>query len=208
MLFRSEGLDAPIASHAKAFANAGYMLWHANQAARYNILHDIMPPASGFWKNNPHADCIDYQIESDFAGLMSPAMPNTASSISVTGLNHYLAKQSGGSFAGTVTNQYGFLADSSLSSATNNYGFYSNIASGTGKYNFYANGTAYNYFAGNVGIGSSVNQTIGLRVAANLTGGASTSSVWVTPAIQTDVTSSARVISSYPSTVAGATYNQ
>ncbi|MEJ7830139.1 MAG: ADP-ribosylglycohydrolase family protein [Segetibacter sp.] len=30
----------------------------------------------------PHADCIDYQIESDFAGLMSPGMPNTASQIS------------------------------------------------------------------------------------------------------------------------------
>ena len=36
----------------------------------------------GSWKNNPHADCIDYQIESDFAGLMSPGMPNTASEIS------------------------------------------------------------------------------------------------------------------------------
>ncbi|MEY4628856.1 MAG: hypothetical protein RLZZ595_1182 [Bacteroidota bacterium] len=77
-----EGLDAPVSSHANAFANAGYALWHANQAARYNILNGIPAPASGFWKNNPHADCIDYQIEADFAGLMSPAMPNTASAIS------------------------------------------------------------------------------------------------------------------------------
>ena len=52
-----------------------------------------------------------------------------------------------------VTNQYGFNADSSLTGATNNYGFYGNIASGTGRYNFYANGTADNYFAGNIGIG-------------------------------------------------------
>ncbi|MEO7802058.1 MAG: ADP-ribosylglycohydrolase family protein, partial [Ginsengibacter sp.] len=57
-------------------------LWHANQAARYNILNGIKAPASGVWKNNPHADCIDYQIESDFAGLMSPGMPNAASAIS------------------------------------------------------------------------------------------------------------------------------
>ena len=77
-----EGLDAPIMSHAKAYANAGYPLWHANQAARYNILHGFSPPESGFWENNPHADCIDYQIECDFAGLMSPAMPNAASAIS------------------------------------------------------------------------------------------------------------------------------
>jgi len=58
------------------------MLWHANQAARYNILNGIGAPVSGHWKNNPHADCIDYQIESDFAGLMSPGMPNAASDIS------------------------------------------------------------------------------------------------------------------------------
>ncbi|MEN9364166.1 MAG: hypothetical protein RI903_1475 [Bacteroidota bacterium] len=81
-VFQKEGLQAPIESHAKAYANAGYALWHANQAGRYNILHGIMPPASGHWKNNPHADCIDYQIECDFAGLMSPGMPNVASKIS------------------------------------------------------------------------------------------------------------------------------
>lgn len=81
-VFEKYGLDAPVDSFANAFANAGYTLWHANQAGRYNILHGIKAPRSGEWKNNPHADCIDYQIESDFAGLMSPGMPNTASAIS------------------------------------------------------------------------------------------------------------------------------
>lgn len=76
------GLTAPADSFAIAFANKSYPLWHANQAAKYNILQGIMPPESGHWLNNPHADDIDYQIESDFAGLMSPAMPNTASDIS------------------------------------------------------------------------------------------------------------------------------
>jgi ADP-ribosylglycohydrolase len=81
-VFEKYGLDAPVDSFANAFAHAGYSLWHANQAARYNVLQGIKPPLSGYWKNNPHADCIDYQIESDFAGLMSPGMPNTASAIS------------------------------------------------------------------------------------------------------------------------------
>lgn len=81
-IFEKYGLNAPVDSFANAFAHAGYMLWHANQAARYNILNGIKAPHSGEWKNNPHADCIDYQIESDFAGLMSPGMPNTASAIS------------------------------------------------------------------------------------------------------------------------------
>src|SRR5207237_7742611 len=75
-------LNAAVDSFAYAFANAEYMLWHANQAARYNILNGIKAPQSGYWMNNPHADDIDYQIESDYAGLMSPAMPNTASEIS------------------------------------------------------------------------------------------------------------------------------
>ena len=81
-VFEKYGFNAPVDSFANAFAHASYMLWHANQAGRYNILNGIKPPASGHWMNNPHADCIDYQIESDFAGLMSPAMPNAASAIS------------------------------------------------------------------------------------------------------------------------------
>ena len=81
-VFERLGLDAPVDSFANAFAHAGYKLWHANQAARYNILHGIKPPASGNWINSPHADDIDYEIESDYAGLMSPGMPNAASAIS------------------------------------------------------------------------------------------------------------------------------
>jgi hypothetical protein len=75
------GLQAPVDSFANAYARAGYLLWHANQAGRYNLLQGIKAPASGHWLNNPCADDIDYQIESDFAGLMSPAMPNAAAEI-------------------------------------------------------------------------------------------------------------------------------
>ena len=80
-VFEKEGLDAPAISHAKAFANADYKLWHANQAARYNILNEVYPPKSGYWENNPHADDIDFQIEADFAGLISPGIVNAASTI-------------------------------------------------------------------------------------------------------------------------------
>lgn len=73
-----EGINAPAASHAKAYAEAGYWLWHANQQGRYNVLNGMSPPESGHWMNNPHADDIDFQIEADFAGIMAPGMPNTA----------------------------------------------------------------------------------------------------------------------------------
>lgn len=78
LAFEQLGLDCPVDSLAHRFAYADYHLAHANQAARYNIRRGIMPPASGYWENNPHADDIDFQIESDFIGLMSPAMVNNA----------------------------------------------------------------------------------------------------------------------------------
>jgi len=76
------GLDAPADSFAMAFAHAGFMLWHANQAARYNILQGIMPPESGHWKYSMHSDDIDYQIEADYAGLTSAGVPAAAVEIS------------------------------------------------------------------------------------------------------------------------------
>jgi hypothetical protein len=81
-VFERLGFNAPVDSFANAFAQAEYKLWHANQAARYNILNGLKGHDAGHWKNNPHADDIDYQIEADYAGLMSPGMPNTASEIS------------------------------------------------------------------------------------------------------------------------------
>jgi len=77
-VFDEKGLDAPIEDFANAFAHAEYPLWHANKAGRYNILQGVMPPASGHWENNVHADDIDFQIEADYAGLMAPGMVNTA----------------------------------------------------------------------------------------------------------------------------------
>ncbi len=88
-VFEKEGIDAPVASHAKAYANAGYMLWHANQLGRYNILNGMPAPASGHWLANPHADDIDFQIEADFSGLMAPGMPNTAVQIG-DGIGHIM----------------------------------------------------------------------------------------------------------------------
>lgn len=77
-VFEKKGLDAPIEEFAQAFANAGYPLWHANQSARYNILNGVPAAEAGHWKNNPHCDDLDFQIEADYAGLMSPGMPNAA----------------------------------------------------------------------------------------------------------------------------------
>lgn len=77
-VLEKEGLKAPADAFAQKFANAGYILWHANQRARNNILGGMKPPASGNWRNNPYADDIDFQIEADFIGIMCPGLPKTA----------------------------------------------------------------------------------------------------------------------------------
>jgi hypothetical protein len=81
------------------------------------------------------------------------ALSTVASAFTLSSLYGFYSGQGTIGAGSTVTNQFGFVADSTLTGATNNYGFYSDIASGTGRYNFYAAGTAVNYFAGSVGIG-------------------------------------------------------
>lgn len=80
-VFEKYGLDVSMDTIAHYWANTDYHLAHANQASRYNILNGIMPPASGHWMNNPHADDLDFQIEADFIGLMAPGMVNRATEI-------------------------------------------------------------------------------------------------------------------------------
>lgn len=103
-VFEKSGLDAPVNAHAEAYAKAEYRLWHANQAGRYNILNGIKAGQSGHWLNNPHADDIDFQIEADFSGLMSPGMPNTAAAIgdSIGHIMNYGDGWYGGVFVGAM----------------------------------------------------------------------------------------------------------
>jgi hypothetical protein len=72
------GLDVPAAQAGIDFANSQYQLWHANNAGRNNLRSGIAPPDSGQPQFNGHSDDIDYQIESDFAGLISPGLPTSA----------------------------------------------------------------------------------------------------------------------------------
>jgi hypothetical protein len=79
--------------------------------------------------------------------------PAVAASASVSNYRHFFCDQPAFGAGAVVTNQYGYVANG-LTGATNNYGFFSNIASGAGRWNFYAAGSADNYFAGKLGIGT------------------------------------------------------
>ncbi len=76
-----EGLDATTEQFGEMFKNSKYMLWHANASARRLLNRGIKAPWSGHPKYNAHANDIDFQIESDFIGLMTPGLPQVANSI-------------------------------------------------------------------------------------------------------------------------------
>ena len=81
--------------------------------------------------------------------VMVDSIPYTqAASFTLSGLLHFRAVQGTIGAGSAVTTQYGYYVDSSLTGATNNFGFYGNIASGTNRYNLYMAGTAANYLAG------------------------------------------------------------
>lgn len=96
------------------------------------------------------------QIQSDVTttALYYGSTASTAASLSLANIIHYQADQGTFGSGSAVTTQIGFQASGNLIGATNNYGFYGNIASGTSRWNVYMAGTAANYFAGQVGIGT------------------------------------------------------
>lgn len=143
-----------------------------------------------------------------YAAVWVSATGTAASSFTLTNLRHYQAQQGTFGAGSTVTTQHGYVAETNLTGATNNYGFNSAIASGNGRYNFYASGTADNYFAGALGIGQTSLTGWGLRVAKTVTGATGAGQIAVEGVIASDVTSTVRQFSSYAQTgVASFTLN-
>jgi hypothetical protein len=84
-----------------------------------------------------------------FSSLVSTAAASFTMSEAV-GFHAFDATKGAGS---TITNQHGVqIADQTQ--GTNNFGITSLVSSGTNKWNIYASGTAANYFAGNVLVGT------------------------------------------------------
>jgi hypothetical protein len=72
------GLEATTEQYGEMFRDSQYSLWHANAGARRNLSRGIKAPMSGHPEHNVHANDIDFQIESDFIGLMCPGLPQAS----------------------------------------------------------------------------------------------------------------------------------
>ncbi len=76
-----KGLDATTDDFGAMFKDAKYHLWHANLAARRALKRGVSAELSGTPKYNAHANDIDFQIESDFIGLMAPGLPQASNDL-------------------------------------------------------------------------------------------------------------------------------
>jgi hypothetical protein len=112
---------------------------------------------------------INSDVTASFVGYQTQ-LTTQAASFTTSGVYHFLANALGLGAGSSVTNQFGFVSESSLTTATNNYAFRGNIASGTGRYNLYMAGTADNYLAGNLGIGTTANASALLDVQSTTKG--------------------------------------
>jgi hypothetical protein len=117
----------------------------------------------------------DNQVQSDVTQNATGFYNGINTANTTFTLNNYMhfdAVQGTIGASSTVNNQYGFRAASSLTGATNNFGFRGDIASGTGRWNLYMNGTAANYMNGTVLIGTTTDAGFKLDVngSARFTG--------------------------------------
>jgi hypothetical protein len=79
------GVDVSARQAGIDYANSQFHVVHANHFGRDALRSGIAPPDSGHPQFNRggvngvhsvHSDDIDYQIESDYSGLIAPGMPN------------------------------------------------------------------------------------------------------------------------------------
>lgn len=101
---------------------------------------------------NANGLLIDSAVNSDVttrASLFRTVLNTQAAAFTLATVHHYEAAQNASLGAGSaITTQSGFTADSTLTGATNNFGFRGRIAAATGRWNLYMDGTAANYIAG------------------------------------------------------------
>jgi hypothetical protein len=152
---------------------------------------------------------IASDVTTSYYGVRSAA-PTAAASFTLPLWCGFQAGMTSVGAGSTITNAYGFIADQSVGSSaqvTNAYGLYSNLASGIGtsRWNLYNVGTAPNYMAGGLGIGSTGVTGFNLRVDRNMTGATTFVAMRNAGTAQSDVTASLTMYDSVPFT-AGATY--
>lgn len=119
--------------------------------------------------------CTNTATVSGLCGVMAICTNTSTGTVNAMFTNRAMAASNSG--GGTVGTVYGFYADDQTV-GTNNYGFFSNISSGTNKWSFYSGGTATSYFSGTVLIGTTSTTTAKLNTITSATGATTQASLF------------------------------
>jgi hypothetical protein len=155
---------------------------------------------SGTTVNNITSGGVIQSDVTSAARYFASIAATSASSFTISNIYHFFADQGTFGAGSTVTNQYGFHVNTSLTGATNNYAFSSSLAAATGRWNLYMSGTASNYMAGSLGIGTTSLTGISFKVNKSNTGAVNTYAIDNTGAILSDVTNSHTYYNTYAQT--------
>ena len=109
-----------------------------------------------------------------------------AASFTLGAYYHFAAGQLTIGAGSSVTTQIGFEVTAGLVGATNNFGFRGLIPAGANRWNIYMLGTANNYMAGSLGIGTTSLTASSLAIAKNITGAATMLVVSQAGTVQSD----------------------
>jgi hypothetical protein len=111
-------------------------------------------------------------------GFRSTISTQGVASYNLNILSHFFVSQGTIGGGSSINTQIGFWVNSNIIGGTNNYGYRGSIPSGTGRYNLYMDGTANNYLAGSLGIGTGKtvpNATLDISGSVLITGSLSIS---------------------------------
>jgi len=98
---------------------------------------------------------IQSNVTNSYRGILS--RPAVAASVTLPLIAHFYANPSTFGGGAVVSSQMGFYVENTLTGATNNYGFYSAIQSGSNRWNLFMVGDADNYLGGRLGIKTTAN---------------------------------------------------
>jgi hypothetical protein len=125
-----------------------------------NITGSII--SAGIWQNGS----VLADVTTNAIGIYN--LLRIQASTAISSYQHFRAEQAAFGAGATLGTQIGFIVENSLTGATNNFGFYGNIAAATNRWNLYMNGTANNYMAGSLGIGTTTLSAATLTVSRNI----------------------------------------
>jgi hypothetical protein len=152
----------------------------------------------GIWQNGT----VQSDVTASAIGFLN-TLNTAASAFTLSSYTHINLQQTTIGAGSSITNQYGVFIDS-LTGATNNYGFFGNIPSGTNRWNLYMFGTANNYLAGSLGIGTTSLTNVNLYINKNITGATTAYGILNQGTIQSDATTQVFYYRSFASTQAAA----